>query len=69
VEENTAERRVLNYWKGNYVQINKDMNELDWDSELAEDAWVTVRCRLYYCVANCCVTLQLVSERDMINTS
>ena len=46
-EYSMVERQVLNYWKGNYTQINKDMREINWDSELAdkntEDAWNTFK--------------------------
>jgi len=37
---------TLNYWKGNFAQINRDMSAIDWDTKLVglitEDAWQLV---------------------------
>jgi len=47
IEDTSTDRHALNYWKGNYVQINRDMSAIDWVTELAgkntEDAWITFR--------------------------
>jgi len=47
VEDTSTERHTLNYWKGNFAQINRDMSAIDWDTKLAgvttEDAWSTFR--------------------------
>ena len=47
VEDTSTERHTLNYWKGNFAQINRDMSAIDWDTKLAgkdtEDAWITFR--------------------------